>query len=145
MGPQVTREFERWAVLATIDEFWKDHLYELDGLKGGIGLRGYGGKDPVLEYKLEAFKLFEELMERIDAAIVKTVLKPFILRREEEGAERRRMEARPRARTPLVMASAKTAAEPAKPQARVAVEKVGRNDPCPCGSGKKYKKCCGAE
>jgi preprotein translocase subunit SecA len=145
MGPQVTREFERWAVLSTIDEFWKDHLYELDGLKSGIGLRGYGGKDPTLEYKIEAFKLFEDLMGRIDDAIVKTVLKPFVLRREEEDVEKRRVEARTRARTPLVMASAKTAAEPAKPQSRVAVEKVGRNDPCPCGSGKKYKKCCGAE
>ncbi|MFN0152285.1 MAG: SEC-C metal-binding domain-containing protein, partial [bacterium] len=145
MGPQVTREFERWAVLATIDEFWKDHLYELDGLKSGIGLRGYGGKDPVLEYKIEAFKLFEDLMGRVDVAIVKTVLKPFVLRREDDEVEQRRVEARARARTPLVMASAKTAAEPPKPASRVALDKVGRNDPCPCGSGKKYKKCCGAE
>jgi preprotein translocase subunit SecA len=147
MGPEVAREFERWAILANIDENWKDHLYELDGLRSGIGLRGYGGKDPVLEYKIEAFKLFEELMDKIDEGIAKTVLKPFILRREgEEVAERRREVVRARARAPLVMSSAKTGGEAApRPAARRVEERVGRNDPCPCGSGKKFKKCHGVE
>jgi preprotein translocase subunit SecA len=146
MGPDVAREFERWAVLANIDEHWKDHLFELDGLKSGIGLRGYGGKDPVLEYKIEAFKLFEELMDRVDEGIVKTVLKPFVVQHEQEEVERRRVEARAPARPPLVMASAKGGgAGLALPQARRTEARVGRNDPCPCGSGKKYKKCCGSE
>jgi preprotein translocase subunit SecA len=144
MGPEVTREFERWAVLANIDELWKEHLYELDGLKSGIGLRGYGGKDPVLEYKIEAFKMFEDMMDRVDEGIAKTVLKPFILRREDEAPERRRMVAR-REPAPMVLASAKSGGAPARPAPQRAAEKVGRNEPCPCGSGKKYKKCCGAE
>jgi preprotein translocase subunit SecA len=144
MGPEVTREFERWAVLANIDELWKEHLYELDGLKSGIGLRGYGGKDPVLEYKIEAFKMFEDMMDRVDEGIAKTVLKPFILRREGEEPERRRMVAR-REPAPMVLASAKTGGAPARPAPQRTAEKVGRNDPCPGGSGKKYKKCCGAE
>jgi len=144
MGPEVTREFERWAVLANIDELWKEHLYELDGLKSGIGLRGYGGKDPVLEYKIEAFKMFEDMMDRVDDGIAKTVLKPFILRREGEEPERRRMVAR-REPAPMVLASAKSGGAPARPAPQRTAEKVGRNDPCPCGSGKKYKKCCGAE
>jgi len=146
MGPEVAREFERWAVLATIDDLWKDHLYELDGLRSGIGLRGYGGKDPVLEYKIEAFKFFEELMDKVDEGIAKIVLKPFVMRREtQEVAERRREQVPARARAPLVMSSAKTGGEAPREAARRVEEKVGRNDPCPCGSGKKYKKCHGAE
>jgi preprotein translocase subunit SecA len=142
-------DFERSAILSKIDEFWREHLYELDGLKSGIGLRAYAQKDPLIEYKKEAFELFSELAERIHREALRLLFLPVTLRVEPRRA---RTAAPPRVRESHDSFSAlerRQAAE-ARPDAREPVatvvrseRKVGRNEPCPCGSGKKYKQCCG--
>jgi len=179
LGEQLADQLERYVILRTIDELWKDHLHELDTLKGGIGLRAYGQKDPLLEYKAESFKLFEEMMIRARRETTSRFFRmevavqapPSVM---QGGAARKpdaeaNAEGTPKptaasaigtsgssaelksvfegARTTKQSASAMggTQAEPDKGQTVVREgEKVGRNDPCPCGSGKKYKKCHGA-
>jgi preprotein translocase subunit SecA len=152
------RELERHLYLFTLDEHWRDHLYELDHLKGGIGLRAYGQRDPLIEYKKEAFTLFETLLDEVNEEFVQRL---FRVRVEAEGV--REMERRPAPRaivaqhaatqsfgnipTTREVAAAGAAAPMSESAAPVAVApvqtgpRVGRNDPCPCGSGKKYKKC----
>ncbi len=142
LGEELMRLFERDVMLRVVDQSWKDHLLALDHLKEGIGLRGYGQRDPKNEYKRESFELFQAMKERIEDTIIKTLfrLEPVS---QEQLAERRR---RPRAAASGLSFSAppKTGAPP-RPAPTVRVKKkVGRNAPCPCGSGKKYKKCCGA-
>jgi len=142
-------DFERSAILSKIDEYWREHLYELDGLKSGIGLRAYAQKDPLIEYKKEAFELFSELAERIHREALRLLFLPVTLRVEPRRA---RAAAPPRVRESHDSFSAlegRQGAE-ARPAARERVatvvrseRKVGRNEPCPCGSGKKYKQCCG--
>ena len=126
---------ERMLMLHVIDTQWKDHLYALDHLKEGIGFRGYGQRDPLVEYKKESFELFEEMMNRMEEDIVRYVFltKPPT---EEQPAPRAVRQA-PRA-VRFSGPSMEGSVQPARKG-----EKVGRNDPCPCGSGKKYKKCCG--
>jgi preprotein translocase subunit SecA len=142
LRPGLARMFERDVMLRLVDQAWKDHLLALDHLKEGIGLRGYGQRDPLQEYKRESFELFHEMKERIEDDIVKTLfrLEPAS---GEQVEQRRRREAAPAQRFQF-SAPPKTSV----PQAPATVvrkgEKVGRNDPCPCGSGKKYKKCHGA-
>ena len=141
-------------MLRVIDDEWKDHLYEMDMLKEGIHLRAYGQKDPLMEYKREAFYLFESLIDRINEKTLNILWKFQV--QEEPESPRRRMPAQ-RMRTVhenavnLGFAAAeesdiqKASRERSEKLQPVRVEqKVGRNDPCPCGSGKKYKKCCGA-
>jgi len=130
--------------LATIDQMWKDHLLAMDHLRQGIGLRGYGQKDPKLEYKREGYDGFIKMLQAIKAQFVSQVMRAQP-RDAQEDSERlqRQMEQRRRA------AVEGRAGEDGKPQAvakQVVREgpKVGRNDPCPCGSGKKFKKCHGA-
>jgi preprotein translocase subunit SecA len=136
----VMRHLERVIMLQTIDTLWKDHLLAMDHLKEGIGLRGYGQKNPLQEYQKEGFAMFEEMINRLDADIVEKLYTVQIAR--EEDVER--IEEKRRRQAPVVMShggsAAAAKAEPAKREAA----KVGRNDPCVCGSGKKYKKCCGA-
>jgi preprotein translocase subunit SecA len=187
VGPEVMREAESVIMLSVIDAQWKDHLLSMDHLKEGIGLRGYGQKDPLIEYKKESYGLFQDLMERIEEEIIRHL---FFLRFEvqqnprqeqrplhdgngygsvesafsggadERGANgvsgdavQRRADreltnvtqsihrAKERELARLQMGNGEDTGPKAVKRAE---PKVGRNDPCPCGSGKKYKKCCGA-
>ncbi len=153
--PAFMRWFERMLMLQILDQQWKDHLLALDHLKEGIGLRGYGQRDPKVEYKREAFALFEELRERVSEEVVRML---FLLRPATREEEREVLAARARraprevhysggeaaaSTTAAAAAGGGGAAVAVRPVVRT-VPKVGRNDPCPCGSGKKYKKCHGA-
>ena len=157
VGPDLMRTHERIIMLQVVDSQWKDHLYAMDHLKEGIGLRGYGQRDPLMEYKKESFSMFEAMWDRIEEEIVRLL---FLLRPVREPAFERRPAARPARLSfndPSAMTSAFGAPRAAGPRREsqggvdAAVTtikrteaKVGRNSPCPCGSGKKYKKCCGA-
>jgi len=165
----VLQRVERDIMLQIVDTQWKDHLYSLDHLKEGIGLRGYGQRDPLVEYKKESFELFQDMKDRVDEEIVRYLwwLRPIL---NQDGAPPPPVVRRPR--TPLTLSGPSETPTPSAfgaprpPQAaprgpqnqpprvggddviktvRRDVPKVGRNDPCPCGSGKKYKKCHGAQ
>ncbi|MBN1662281.1 MAG: preprotein translocase subunit SecA [Deltaproteobacteria bacterium] len=124
-------------MLQSIDIQWKEHLLEMDHLKEGIGLRGYGQKDPVREYQKEGYDMFMEMIERIkDDSLRKLCM--VQIRTQEEVAE---MEARAAREQEMIMSRGGDGSVSAT--VKRDVKKVGRNDPCPCGSGKKYKKCCG--
>jgi len=155
-------------MLQIVDQQWKDHLYSLDHLKEGIGLRGYGQRDPLVEYKRESYDLFQAMKDRVDEEIVRYLwwLRPMLT---EEAPVPRRPAPR---RAPLILSGggeepvpafagaaaargSSAAGAAARQPSRVGGDdapiktvkhdqpKVGRNDPCPCGSGKKYKKCHG--
>ncbi|RPI21499.1 MAG: preprotein translocase subunit SecA [Acidobacteria bacterium] len=149
LGDQVIRWYERMIMLQIIDQQWKDHLLVLDHLKEGIGLRGYGQRDPLVEYKRESFSLFEDLWTRSTEEMVRTA---FLYRPITEQEEREILTARARRQAQQQQLShAEGSAGAGDQRSAAAVKtttrtapKVGRNDPCPCGSGKKYKKCCGA-
>ena len=132
-SPEIMRLHERFIILQIIDSQWKDHLYAMDHLKEGIGLRGYGQRDPLVEYKRESFEIFQAMMERIEDEVIRYL---FILEPAVEQEERKA-----RRQQDLVYTSDSDAPVKKKPLKRQH-KKVGRNDPCPCGSGKKYKKCC---
>ena len=151
----VLRRVERDIMLQIVDVQWKDHLYGLDHLKEGIGLRGYGQRDPLVEYKRESFAMFQGMKERIDEEMVKYLwrLRPVT----KEGGPASAAQPALRRSTPLSFnePQAVAAGGPPRPArtggddatvqtVRRDAAKVGRNDPCPCGSGKKYKKCHGA-
>jgi preprotein translocase subunit SecA len=139
-GADAMRYLERMFLLSTVDALWKDHLLSMDHLKEGIGLRGYAQKDPLKEYQREGFDLFSDLISRIKEESLKRL---FLVKvqREEEGAElKERPEAKRPARVTLSRGDIKSAGKTTQKREGV---KIGRNDPCPCGSGKKYKKCCG--
>ena len=171
VGREIMHRVERDIMLQIVDAQWKDHLYSLDHLKEGIGLRGYGQRDPLVEYKKESFALYQAMKARVDEEIVRYLwwLRPVVT---EGGAAAPVRLARP-ARPPLTLKGAEAATpafgapstSPPSPEpsgqrvprpARVGGDdakiktvrreepKVGRNEPCPCGSGKKYKKCHGA-
>jgi preprotein translocase subunit SecA len=173
VSPEVLRQLEKQVALNIVDVQWKDHLYSLDHLKEGIGLRGYGQRDPLVEYKKESFSLFQDMRARIEGEIVRYLfwLRPVV--DDGSGAVPQPIAVpAPRRQSSLTMSH--PAAEPSVPAfaaargqsagAAVATPprparaggddviktvrreepKVGRNDPCPCGSGKKYKKCHGA-
>ncbi len=116
VGGEVARQIERWVALTVIDNLWMDHLDAIDDLREGIGLRGYGQRDPLVEYKNEAYGMFERLLSTIDFEIVHRIFK--------------------------VQVTGQPSPQP-QPQRPInqSLNKPGRNDPCPCGSGKKYKKC----
>jgi preprotein translocase subunit SecA len=178
VGREVMERVERDVMLQMVDQQWKDHLYSLDHLKEGIGLRGYGQRDPLVEYKKESFEMFQAMKLRVDDEIVRFLwrLRPVLT----EGGAEPPIAPRPvrRPRTPLILsgpseepvpafagaarsagggqtAAAGSAAAAGRQPPRVGGDdaavktirrdepKVGRNDPCPCGSGKKYKKCHG--
>jgi len=157
LGHEMMARLERYAMLSVIDRKWKEHLREMDDLKEGIGLRAYGQRDPVVEYKVEAFKLFSNMLEQIRDEVVSFSFKFFPQAAEEVQTKRRRQ---PRARIKETKQSAGNIGfslptrnvadnsgdenqETGKPQPVRVTAKVGRNDPCPCGSGKKYKYCHG--
>ncbi|HUJ82696.1 MAG TPA: preprotein translocase subunit SecA [Candidatus Acidoferrales bacterium] len=137
--PQTLRWLERHILLDIVDAQWKDHLLTLDHLKEGIGLRGYGQKDPLVEFKKEAYTLFDDLMNRIDTEAVRFL---FLMQPAKPQEEAKQIEQRQQRQARNLQFQAGPAqAEAPKPVRSGA--KVGRNDPCPCGSGKKYKKCHG--
>jgi len=138
-GSEMMRWLERRIILDVVDTQWKDHLLTLDHLKEGIGLRGYGQKDPLVEFKKEAFTLFEDMMGRIDTETVRYLFLMQPARPEEEARE---IERRQRRQQQVLQYQAGPAQAEAPRPVRAGA-KIGRNDPCPCGSGKKYKKCCG--
>jgi preprotein translocase subunit SecA len=171
----VMRETERMIMLNVIDDQWKDNLLSMDHLKEGIGLRGYGQKDPLVEYKKESFMLFQDMMDRIEDETIRYLYflqpiagerSPLPFQPEEETEEEEAQAAAPPA--PAQLAAAQSSMQdftrnihkkkdremaalqfvgggtPTAQQPVVKGQKVGRNDACPCGSGKKYKKCCGA-
>jgi preprotein translocase subunit SecA len=139
-GVDTLRWLERRILLDIVDAQWKDHLLTLDHLKEGIGLRGYGQKDPLVEFKREAFNLFEEMMDRIDTEAVRFL---FLMQPAKPQEEAKQIEQRQRRQQQNLQFQAGPAQAEAPKPVRAA-SKVGRNDPCPCGSGKKYKKCHGA-
>jgi preprotein translocase subunit SecA len=133
------RQLERDVVLRTLDRLWKEHLHAMDALRDGIRFRGYAQQDPKVEYAREGFAVFEEMNERIDSQAVEEIYKVWI--DESRLAEAARQIAAQAAPTP---SQAQAAAGAAPASGSRPVGKVGRNDLCPCGSGKKYKRCCGA-
>ncbi len=150
LGPELMARLERYAVLSVIDQKWKEHLREMDDLKEGIGLRAYGQKDPLVEYKGEAFKLFVTLIEQVRNDVVSFAFK-FFPQAPDDIQQRRRQPASritesKQATTNIGLSGGSQQAGPhraGKAQPVKVGEKVGRNDPCPCGSGKKYKQCHG--
>ncbi|MCK5426570.1 MAG: preprotein translocase subunit SecA, partial [Thermodesulfovibrionia bacterium] len=135
IGTDALRYIEKVILLQVVDTQWKDHLLGMDHLKEGIGLRGYGQRDPLVEYKKEAFEAFSELSGRIESEVVSRLFKIQIAK--EDDARRKVM------LKPAKVQYNKGNDGGEKPRTVVKDKKIGRNDPCICGSGKKYKKCCG--
>ncbi|MDQ1707896.1 MAG: preprotein translocase subunit SecA [Pyrinomonadaceae bacterium] len=148
IGPEAMRTYERIIMLNIIDAQWKDHLLSLDHLKQGIGLVGYGQKDPLVEYKKQSFDMFQEMLDRIDTSTIRSLFNLQVVAEEPPEAIRQRR--LPRRATQMTFTGPNQGAAAAGEEAgkvKTVVRdqpKVGRNDPCPCGSGKKYKKCHGA-
>ncbi|MDO9042868.1 MAG: preprotein translocase subunit SecA [Desulfocapsaceae bacterium] len=141
----VQRHLERVVLLQMVDDLWKDHLLSMDHLKQGIGLRGYGQKNPLIEYKKEGYHLFMRMIEMVKEQTVSTLMRVHVVQEDEVTRleeEHRRRQAQ---ELQLNMGAAgvkETEPAPQKPVKRE-IDKIGRNADCPCGSGKKYKKCCG--
>ena len=169
-SPQALQEIEKMILLNAIDRLWQDHLYALDALKEGISLRSYGQKDPLIEFKQEAFTIFSELMTNINGEVLGNLfrstqqLAAFEQFLAQLSAQQQRQSAGGDSGAPPQKRPAQAATEPerlnpskdgprlilptqggpsAAPQPASTLKKVGRNEPCPCGSGKKYKQCCG--
>ena len=162
LGPELLRMLERHEMLIVIDQQWKDHLLSIDHLKEGIGLRGYGQRDPLTEYKREAFDLFQAMIDRVRGTVLERLFKVQVVREaaQHDDANReglaqwldtqhdRRLQTDRLAfdLRPFEGGGGERPAQAAstpRPAPRTASgDKVGRNDPCPCGSGKKYKRCC---
>jgi preprotein translocase subunit SecA len=142
VGAPAMRFHERMIMLQFVDAQWKDHLLAMDHLKEGIGLRGYGQRDPLVEYKKESFGLFEDLMSRIEEDTIRFL---FLLQPVDEKKAAEEQERRQRRQQMIMSQQQSSAASGGSVATQVKREapKVGRNDPCPCGSGKKYKKCHG--
>ncbi|MDD3519861.1 MAG: preprotein translocase subunit SecA [Actinomycetota bacterium] len=136
-GPGIMKQLKKIVILTVIDNRWRDHLLEMDYLKEGIGLRSYGQHDPLVEYKHESFHLFKDMIEEIKSDTVRLLYNAKIYSGQEQEKEHDKQYRN-------VTASGPGDGAPPKKEPIKAEGKVGRNDPCPCGSGKKYKKCCGS-
>ncbi len=134
-GEGIMREIERVILLKTVDRYWMDHIDNMDELRKGIHLRAYGQKDPVVMYRLEGFDMFDQMVASIREDTARLML-TVQLRTQEEP--KREQVAKP-------TATSSDGTDVKRPVRKTVAQKVGRNDPCPCGSGKKYKKCCGAK
>ncbi|NLW55084.1 MAG: preprotein translocase subunit SecA [Firmicutes bacterium] len=132
-GAETLRAFERLVMLRTIDRLWIEHLQNMDDLRDGIGLRAYGQQDPLIVYKIESYQMFQDLLHAIEEEVIRYVFKIELTQE--------RLPTQPRVRK--IVTNRGEDGEPKVVQRKTG-KKVGRNDPCPCGSGKKYKKCCGA-
>ncbi|MEZ4744650.1 MAG: preprotein translocase subunit SecA [Calditrichia bacterium] len=151
VGDELLHDFQKYITLRIIDENWKDHLHQMDLLKEGIGLRAYGQKDPLIEYKREAFEMFMDMMEAINQRVLEMIWRTRFV---EAPSPRRGLPSRIQLvhqdSTNMGLTQGKSDIQKAgeqrsdKPSPVRVENKVGRNDPCPCGSGKKYKKCHGA-
>ncbi len=174
IGPDAMRHHERIIMLSVLDQHWKDHLLNMDHLREGIGLRGYGQHDPLVEYKRESFDMFEEMMQRFQEETVRYLYLMQVIEAQQPvpqhmapsngdgnalaavGTGSRRMRQattsidemeeafQRRKKRELEQARMAGSGDQGPVQQVIRGDKVGRNDPCPCGSGKKYKKCCGA-
>jgi preprotein translocase subunit SecA len=152
LGGEVLGYIQRMVLLQMIDSSWRDHLSELDQVRKGIGFRAYGHKDPKIEYQKESFALFESMMRRIRDNTVEYIFNVRVEMRPSPAPEMSLSSQAQDAKPALNQPQNKTNPMPKpftgslgqtqkiKPQD---LKKIGRNDPCPCGSGKKYKKCCG--
>ncbi|MBW2199944.1 MAG: preprotein translocase subunit SecA [Deltaproteobacteria bacterium] len=138
IGAEDFRNLERIIMLQTVDNLWKDHLLSMDHLKEGIGLRGYAQQNPLIVYKKEGFEMFQEMIARVKEEVVGILFRIQIAEPERMDILRQPQE------QDLVFSGADGAGETKKKPVKRTEKKVGRNAPCPCGSGKKYKKCCGA-
>ena len=134
-GEPMMREIERVVLLKTVDRHWMDHIDNMDELRRGIHLRAYGQKDPVVQYRLEGYDMFEAMIDSIREDTSRLMLTVQIRTQEEPKREQ--------VAKPTAASGASDGSAVKQPKRKTAAEKVGRNDPCPCGSGKKYKKCCG--
>ena len=141
LGEELLRQLEKIIMLQTIDVLWKDHLLNMDHLKEGIGLRGYGQKNPLHEYQREGFELFQEMSDKVQEDVV-TKLFTVEVDQEQSAAELEELEARQAPRQMMLSRGDGEGPEPVVTVRRDG-DKVGRNAPCPCGSGKKYKRCHG--
>jgi preprotein translocase subunit SecA len=137
VDPKELEKFEKYLLLQIVDEYWKEHLYVMDHLQDGIGLRGYAGKNPLVEYKIEALDLFNIMIVNIKEAVVRHLSNIHIEAARDE---------------PLVVEDKRRDDENlnygapdagSRPEPKKNADKTGRNSPCPCGSGQKFKKCCG--
>lgn len=136
MAPEMARQLEQYVYLGAIDQLWKDHLLNMDHLKEGVGLRGYGQKDPLVEYKKEGFTLFKLMDQTVKSDVITKLFRVEITREEQvEQLQPKEQE--------MNFFHGDEASKGVREPAQRDEEKVGRNDPCPCGSGKKYKKCHG--
>ena len=143
-GSETMRSFEKAVYLNVLDQLWKEHLLGMDHLRQGIGLRGYGQKQPIQEYKKESFEMFTSLLERIKADVTQINARVKIQDDDVDEMERHKQQD--------MEFQHDSANSPTQPKEQVAAaetyvregKKVGRNEPCPCGSGKKYKQCHGA-
>jgi preprotein translocase subunit SecA len=158
--PEALKEVERYTILSAIDRLWQEHLYEMDSLRHSIGLRAHGQRDPLIEYKAEAYKIFDELMVNIKTEICHNIFRSasslmafenFLRNVPQQtlhqnvsafgGAAAAAPAPEQKGKPSDIVSQAADAVEKARP-VRMG-PKVGRNDPCPCNSGKKYKNCCG--
>jgi len=149
-GSDQMRYVEKAIMLQTIDMMWMNHLDEIDYLREGIGLRGYGQRDPLIEYKREAFQMFSQLMENLRSSVVNSVMKISFTNAPQSEAPTQRQNLKFSGASDEVQqfGAAKEMQDNSKGETKSAPivnknKNIGRNDPCPCGSGKKYKKCCG--
>jgi preprotein translocase subunit SecA len=125
MGAEVMRQLEKALLLRIIDQKWMDHIDAMDQLRNGISLRAYGQKDPLVEYKFEAYEAFQAMVYSIKEDVVRYILRLKVVQNPEERK----------------ISTSHNEEKVKKPVRRE--KKIGRNQPCPCGSGKKYKHCCG--
>ncbi|ATW25931.1 preprotein translocase subunit SecA [Candidatus Formimonas warabiya] len=128
LGEETLRELERVVILKVVDSKWMDHLDAMDQLRQGIGLRAYGQKDPLVEYKFEAYDMFQEMIGEIQSDVVRYLMRVNVVEAPKERTNISENRAEDQVKKPVRKE-----------------KQIGRNDPCPCGSGKKYKKCCGAQ
>ncbi len=139
-SPEVMRQIEKIVSLQTLDSLWKDHLLAMDHLKEGIGLRGYAQQNPLVEYQKEGFSMFESLMVVMQKDIVEKVFSVQVQKPQDVQQVQQQQAAKPQR---VQMSHGAEVQQSAPAQAKREGERVGRNDPCPCGSGKKYKRCHG--
>jgi preprotein translocase subunit SecA len=148
LGPEISRAVERWVLLRTIDTHWIEHLTAMEELREGIYLRGYGQQDPLVAYKRESHDFFEQMRVRIADGVAQTIMRVSVKtaeQAEQEEAEKQKHTTTTsgNGKTSTGRADVKTNRDTPTSTTRPSNDKIGRNDPCWCGSGKKFKKCHG--
>ena len=130
-------EIERYVMLRMVDQRWMDHIDNMDALRSGIGLKAYGQQDPVIAYQQEGFDMFDEMIEHIHEDVVMTLMRSQIKYNEPVQQPKQDMQ--------MVASHGGSEPQERQPEVKTKAQQTGRNDPCPCGSGKKYKNCCGKD